>query len=164
MQLAFYFDQSRCIGCFTCVVACKDWNDVPAGPASWRRVLTMEEGKYPQPVVTFLSTACYHCAEPACILACPVDAIVVNRVTGAKDVLDDRCVGCKVCTIACPFGTVNYHQATGKVIKCDLCGGDPACAKACPTAAITYVDADQTGYERMRAWAAKTAAGSAAAA
>ena len=107
---------------------------------------------------------CTQCAEAWCLQACPVEAIVVNRVTGAKDVLDERCVGCKVCTIACPFGTVNYHQVTGKVIKCDLCGGDPACAKACPTAAITYVDADQTGYERMRAWAAKTAAGSAAAA
>ena len=88
--------------------------------------------------------------------ACPVDAIVVNLATGAKDVLEDRCVGCKVCTIACPFGTVNYNQDTGKVIKCDLCGGDPACAKACPTEAITFIDADSTGYDRMRAWAEKT--------
>ena len=49
-------------------------------------------------------------------------------------------VGCKVCTIACPFGTVNYNASTGKVIKCDLCGGDPACAKACPPEAIIYAD------------------------
>ncbi len=89
--------------------------------------------------------------------ACPVDAIVVNPQTGAKEVRADVCVGCKVCTIACPFGTINYNQDTGKVIKCDLCGGDPACAQACPTGAITYVDADQTGYDRMRAWAAQTA-------
>ena len=88
--------------------------------------------------------------------ACPVEAIVVNAATGSKDVLEDVCVGCKVCTIACPFGTVNYNQATGKVIKCDLCGGDPACATACPTEAITYIDSDMTGYERMRAWASKT--------
>ena len=88
--------------------------------------------------------------------ACPVDAIVINAKTGSKDIIEDRCVGCKVCTIACPFGTVNYNQDTGKVIKCDLCGGDPACASACPTAAITYIDADTTGLYRMRAWAAKT--------
>ena len=94
--------------------------------------------------------------------ACPVEAIVINAATGSKDVLDDVCVGCKVCTIACPFGTVNYNQATGKVIKCDLCGGDPACAKACPTAAITYIDADMTGYGRMRAWAGKTDAAASA--
>ena len=61
-----------------------------------------------------------------------------------------------VCTIACPFGTVNYNSASGKVIKCDLCGGDPECAKACPTQAITYIDADWTGLDRMRQWAAKT--------
>ena len=88
--------------------------------------------------------------------SCPVDAIVVNLATGAKDVLEDRCVGCKVCTIACPFGTVNYNKDTGKVIKCDLCGGDPACADACPTEAITFVDADSTGYDRMRKWAEQT--------
>ena len=81
---------------------------------------------------------------------CPVDAIKIDLTTGAKVVLDDVCVGCKVCTIACPFGTINYVQDTGKVQKCDLCGGDPACASACPTGAITYVDADWTGLERMR--------------
>jgi Fe-S-cluster-containing hydrogenase component 2 len=88
--------------------------------------------------------------------ACPVDAIQLDRDTGAKIVIDSVCVGCKVCTIACPFGTVNYNESNGKVIKCDLCGGDPECAKACPTDAITYVDASWTGLERMRAWAAKT--------
>jgi anaerobic carbon-monoxide dehydrogenase iron sulfur subunit len=65
-------------------------------------------------------------------------------------------VGCKVCTIACPFGTVNYTHDTGKVIKCDLCGGDPECAKACPTQAITCVDAEHTGLDRMRAHAYQT--------
>ena len=60
-------------------------------------------------------------------------------------------MGCKVCTIACPFGTINYVQETGKVQKCDLCGGDPACAEACPTGAITYVDANWTGLGKMQA-------------
>ncbi len=87
--------------------------------------------------------------------ACPVEAIVINQDTGAKEVLVDVCVGCKVCTIACPFGTVNYDQDTKVVAKCNLCGGDPECAKACPTQAITYVDADHTGLERMRAHASQ---------
>ena len=94
---------------------------------------------------------CTQCADAWCGKACPVNAIVINHATGAKEVIEDVCVGCKVCTIACPFGTINYSQATGKVVKCDLCGGDPECAKACPTQAITYVDADMTGYDRMRA-------------
>ena len=89
----------------------------------------------------------------------PREAIVINADTGAKEVLDNVCVGCKVCTIACPFGTVNYNQDSGKVMKCDLCGGDPWCAKACPTGAITYVDVDNTGLDRMRAWAQQSPAG-----
>jgi Fe-S-cluster-containing hydrogenase component 2 len=88
--------------------------------------------------------------------ACPVDAIRADAKTGAKIVVEASCVGCKVCTIACPFGTVNYVASTGKVQKCDLCGGKPACAAACPTGAITYVDANWTGLDRMKQWAAKT--------
>jgi len=86
-----------------------------------------------------------------------VEAIVVDRNTGAKMVRDDICVGCKVCTIACPFGTVNYVQSTGKVQKCDLCGGAPKCSEACPTGAISYIDSDWTGLERMAEWAKKLA-------
>ena len=96
---------------------------------------------------------CTQCDEAWCLHACPVEAIKVDAATGAKVVLEDVCVGCKVCTIACPFGTINYVQDTGKVQKCDLCGDHPACVDACPTAAITYVDADWTGLERMRRWA-----------
>ena len=76
---------------------------------------------------------CTQCDEAWCMHACPVDAIQRDAATGAKIVLEATCVGCKVCTIACPFGTINYVPDTGKVQKCDLCGGAPACAKACPT-------------------------------
>ena len=69
--------------------------------------------------------------------ACPVGAITLNAA-GAKAVLDDRCVGCKLCTIACPYGTMFYDPGTRKAFKCNLCDGAPACAEACPTAAITY--------------------------
>lgn len=82
--------------------------------------------------------------------ACPVEAIVINPDTGSKDVLEDVCVGCKVCTIACPFGTINYDFDRGKVTKCDLCGGEPACVKVCPQDAILFVNVDATGHQRMR--------------
>jgi len=104
----------------------------------------------------FVPYTCTQCEEAWCMHACPVEAIVVNQATGAKEVLEDICVGCKVCTVACPFGTINYVQDTKVVAKCDLCGGDPECPKACPTDAITYVDADHTGLERMRAHAAQS--------
>lgn len=83
MQLAFYFNQNRCMGCYTCVIACKDWNDVPPGPAAWRKVVTLEGGKFPNPFAARLSTSCYHCAEPACVYVCPVDAISKERKTGS---------------------------------------------------------------------------------
>jgi Fe-S-cluster-containing hydrogenase component 2 len=111
----------------------------------------------------FAPYTCTQCDEAWCMHACPVDAIVINLTTGAKDVVLDKCVGCKVCTIACPFGTVNYNQATGKVAKCDLCGGNPQCVAACPTNAITFIDADATGLDRMRASAAKSLSGAAVA-
>ena len=78
MQIGFYFDQTRCTGCYACVVACKDWHDVPAGPASWIRVETIEKGKFPDLFVAFFTHTCYHCADPACVEACPAGAISGN--------------------------------------------------------------------------------------
>ncbi len=152
MLRALKLEPEKCTGCLQCEMACSFENEGIFNPAKYsNKVFTFHnEGR-------FAPYTCTQCAEAWCMQACPVDAIVVNLQTGAKEVRADVCVGCKVCTIACPFGTINYNQDTGKVIKCDLCGGDPACAQACPTGAITYVDADQTGYDRMRAWAAQTA-------
>ncbi len=99
---------------------------------------------------------CTQCAEAWCLHACPVDAIKVDRDLDAKVVDAAVCVGCKVCTIACPFGTVNYNPASGKVYKCDFCGGEPACAEVCPTSAIVYIDSGSTVYDKMRSWAAKS--------
>ena len=78
--------------------------------------------------------------------ACPVNAIDVDSETGAKIVLDEVCVGCKLCVIACPFGTIFFDKADEVAAKCDLCAGDPACAKACPTAAIEFRETDPGGW------------------
>jgi Fe-S-cluster-containing hydrogenase component 2 len=154
MLKALHIEPRKCTGCLQCEMACSYENEGMFNPAKSRiKVFNFhDEGR-------FAPYTCTQCAEAWCMAACPVDAIRVNVITGAKEVHEAICVGCKVCTIACPFGTVNYNSATGKVIKCDLCGGDPACAKACPTQAITFVDADWTGYGKMRAWAARTDAG-----
>ncbi len=93
------------------------------------------------------------------MVVCPVEAITINSTTGAKEVSAEACVGCKVCTIACPFGAINYDPDTGVVAKCDLCGGNPQCVAACPTGAITYLDAGATGVGRMLESAAQTVNG-----
>jgi len=146
MQLAFYFDQTRCTGCYTCVVACKDWHDVPAGPASWRRVLTIERGEYPNPFVAFLSTACYHCTEPACIPACPANAISKREEDGIVVVDREACLGrddCGLCLEACPYEAPQFGaEQNAKVQMCNLCierwgeGKKPICVAGCPTRAL----------------------------
>ncbi|ROR32600.1 4Fe-4S dicluster domain-containing protein [Inmirania thermothiophila] len=153
MLRSLHIDPGKCTGCLQCELACSLRNDGVMNPARSRiKVFAFhDEGR-------FVPYTCTQCAEAWCMQACPVEAIRVNTATGAKEVVASLCVGCKVCTIACPFGTVNYRADTGKVIKCDLCGGDPACAAACPTAAITYIDAEWTGLERMRQWAARASA------
>ncbi|MDX9861250.1 MAG: 4Fe-4S dicluster domain-containing protein [Rhodospirillales bacterium] len=155
MLKSLHIDPGKCTNCFLCELACSFEHEGLFNPTKSRiKVFTFhEQGRY-------VPYTCTQCAEAWCMAACPVDAISVDHATGAKVVSNDLCVGCKVCTIACPFGTVNYNHDTGKVIKCDLCGGEPACAAICPTGAITYVDADWTGYDKMRRWAGKTDAGS----
>jgi Fe-S-cluster-containing hydrogenase component 2 len=158
MLKSLNIDPEKCTGCLQCEMACSLVNEGLFNTAKSRiKVFNFhDEGR-------FVPYTCTQCDEAWCMHACPVDAIKMDKATGAKVVNEATCVGCKVCTIACPFGTVNYNSATGKVIKCDLCGGDPECAKACPTAAITYVDADWTGLDKMRQWAAKTSSGATAA-
>ena len=154
MHKSLVIDPEKCTGCLQCELACSLDNEGAFNPSKSRiKVFKFhDEGR-------FVPYTCTQCADAWCMKACPVDAITVDRETGAKVVSDALCVGCKVCTIACPFGTINYNQDTTKVIKCDLCEGSPACVEACPTSAITYVDADWTGLDKMRAWAARTDAG-----
>ena len=99
---------------------------------------------------------CTQCADAWCLQACPVDAISVNADTGANEVTAEICVGCKVCTIACPFGTINYNSISTKVDKCDLCGGEPDCVKVCLTTALSFIEAESAGMDKMRHWAEKT--------
>ena len=148
MWKALHIDPAKCTGCLQCEMACSYEHTGVINPSKSRiKVFNFEhEGRK-------VPYTCTQCTEAWCLNSCPVDAIRIDLTTGAKMVFEDTCVGCKVCTIACPFGTINYNQDTGKVQKCDLCEGNPACASACPTGAITYVDADWTGLGKMRQWA-----------
>jgi Fe-S-cluster-containing hydrogenase component 2 len=127
----------RCTGCRQCELACS-W--VQAGSFQPSRSLVRVHVFDEQ--ASFAPYACFQCAEAWCVQACPVNAIDVDPATGAKVVLDEVCVGCKLCAIACPFGTIFFDPASERAAKCDLCAGDPACAHACPTGAIEFRVAD----------------------
>ncbi len=128
---ALVIHPDKCTGCRQCELAC-GWVQVGAFQPSKSviRVDIFDEQ------ASFAPYTCTQCPEAWCMQVCPVHAIDVDPITGAKVVIEESCVGCKLCVIACPFGTIYLDAATKKAAKCDLCAGDPACARACPTQAI----------------------------
>jgi len=129
-----------CTGCMQCELACGWTQTGEFQPArSLIRVHIFDEQ------ASYAPYTCLQCAESWCMTACPVNAIAIDPATQAKVVLDELCIGCHLCTLACPFGTVFTLPHSGKAAKCNLCGGDPACVAACPTAAITFVETEQPG-------------------
>lgn len=146
-QLGFYLDQSRCSGCYACAVACKDWNDIPAGPVHWRWVETMESGKYPNPKVVNITLSCLHCVNPNCIEACPADAITKREEDGIVLVDREKCLGKDACGMlckdACSYDAPQFEaEENAKMQKCDFClerwteGKKPICVDACPLRAL----------------------------
>ena len=146
-QWGFYFDQSRCVGCYACSVACKDWHDIPAGPVQWRRITSRERGTYPKVSLSYLSLSCSHCEKPACAKACPVDAISKREEDGIVVVQRDICIGkgpCEtLCKKACPYSIPQFEEEQGaKMQMCTFCldrvvlHKKPVCVEACPMRAL----------------------------
>jgi anaerobic dimethyl sulfoxide reductase subunit B len=147
MQMGFYFNQSICTGCFTCIVACKDWHDIPAGPASLIRVVAIEKGKFPEVSLNYIAIPCFHCQNPICVDACPVNAITKREEDGIVTVDSDVCIGGKKCKFAClkacPYDAPQFGaESNDKMQKCDLClervknHQTPICVDACPMRAL----------------------------
>ena len=154
-QYAFYFDQSRCMSCNSCTVACKDWNQVEPGPVAWRKQFTYEEngGFFP------LSMGCNHCSDPACVKGCGVGAVIKDAATGIVYVDRAKCQSLQGCIKACPFGKTliakdkqestdlqaqNGWQIAHPMQKCDMCrervskGEKPACVASCVGRALDW--------------------------
>lgn len=154
-QHGFYFDAERCIGCLSCAIACKERNDNPPGELIyWRRVTTVESGQYPNLRLDNQSRSCMHCGEPACKAVCPAGAISKRIHDGVVIVDRTKCIGCRSCGEACPFGVPQYG-ADGIMQKCDFCTDEgrgamrPECASACPEGALLAGRLD--GLARMAA-------------
>lgn len=166
---AFYFDANRCTSCAACVIACQIENRDLSDPAAfarplWRTIYVQNPGHLPGRPTFALSLACQHCADPACRAACPASAYRKDAHTGAVTIDPDRCIGCRYCIWACPYGAPQYDPLQRIVEKCTFCdhrlqtGGQPACAVACPTGALAIgphvppagTSPDIAGFPRTR--------------
>ena len=189
-KLAIGIDLHRCIGCNTCALACKMQNNVPDGML-WNRVLTeggnapdTAGGTWDNPEMQHWPVACQHCENPACVKVCPVGATYKDPETGVVRQDYDKCIGCRMCERACPYGAPKFNasgetnyfggktplairelepwqrHAAGRAEHCTLCthrtsqGRPPACVEACGIGAMTWVDFDAPAPEAEKLIAA----------
>lgn len=145
MQYSLLFDAERCIGCHACEVACKQENNVPAGP-KWIRVIRKGPWETSNGLkMTYILERCRHCGRPPCIVVCPVNAIM-KQDNGIVCIDRERCIGCKNCIEACPFKAPQFIEEEKIVEMCTLCehrlqrGLNPSCVENCMTKAIQFGD------------------------
>ena len=176
-QLALVIDLDVCVGCQACVTSCKQWNTSgAAGPLSDRdpygpdtsgvffnRVQTFEVGQYPDTQVVHFPKSCLHCEDPPCVPVCPTGASYKRKEDGIVLVDADKCIGCKYCAWACPYGAREFDEERGIMTKCTLCVDriydestpperrNPACVNACPTHARLFGDVHDPDSEVSRA-------------
>ena len=134
-------NDSLCIGCYACVVACMQANELPAG-CSLIDIEVKESTDLPYDLECSISY-CLHCQEPFCIDACPSQAIK-KMDDGTVIILQELCEICGCCLEACPYSAIKINHFRGVASKCDLCQkGDsekhvPACVRHCPSGALRF--------------------------
>ena len=144
-QLGFYFDQTRCIGCRTCQISCKDRNDLTVG-VLYRRVASFDTGEGPTFGTYNYASTCNHCFTPACVANCPTGSMHKDLDDGTVQRNALLCIGCDACIIACPYSVPVMLEDKGIVGKCDSCkpfrddGQNPVCVDACVMRALDFGD------------------------
>ena len=145
-QQAFVIDQTRCIGCHACTVACKIEHGVELGVfRTW--VKYIERGSFPDVRRHFAVLRCNHCSDAPCVEICPVTALY-KREDGIVDFDPERCIGCKACLNACPYDALYIDPQSHTAAKCNFCAHRveldlrPSCEVVCPVGAIISGDVE----------------------
>lgn len=116
----------NCSGCRMCEMACSFKKHAEFNTAKSRiHVIDFESE-------TCLPVMCFHCGKPYCAEVCASGAIVRDEQTGMVKVLREKCTGCKLCILACPFGNLVFSTEDKLASNCDMCGGKPECVAVCP--------------------------------
>ncbi len=149
-EYGFFINSKTCSGCKACVMACKDKNNLEKD-RKYRRVYEITGGDWVKDGRAWISgvfaynvsLSCNHCEKPVCADACPTKALY-KREDGIVDIDPAKCIGCRLCEMACPYGAPQYDQKSGKMTKCDFCADyidkslPPACVAACPVRGIEF--------------------------
>lgn len=160
MSKAILYDATECIGCLQCEEACAKQNGLPydeniakvkqTSATKFTYVATTNDEKY-------MRRLCMHCEDPTCASVCPVGALEKTK-NGPVTYDAGKCMGCRYCIVACPFGVPKYEwsKAVPTVKKCIMCsdrvaaGLQTACAEACPTGATLFGERDQLLVEARK--------------
>jgi anaerobic dimethyl sulfoxide reductase subunit B (iron-sulfur subunit) len=163
-RYGFYFESDRCIKCWSCEIACKQWHGIKAGTIKLRKVVEVATGTFPEVSRKFYSLTCRHCAKAPCAAACPSGAISRRIEDGIVVVDSSQCIGCRSCFDACPFGIPQYDE-DGTMRKCDMCldrvemGQKPICVATCPTRALKWGTMEELSDFATRKFARKVVGG-----
>ncbi|MGA8758200.1 MAG: 4Fe-4S dicluster domain-containing protein [Stellaceae bacterium] len=165
-KLGLVIDLDICVGCHACATACKEWNTGghmaplpdfdPYGENAWgvwfNRIHSFEEGEGEGARTVHFPKSCLHCEEPACVTVCPTGASYKRVEDGIVLVNEAICIGCKLCSWACPYGAREFDADEGVMKKCTLCidriynehlsepDRQPACVLVCPVSARHFGD------------------------
>lgn len=149
-------DTRKCIACHACTVACRVNNELPIDMI-YNPVTTVgPEGKFPHLRMLHIPLLCMHCGNAPCVSVCPTGASI-QRNDGIVWIDEKKCVSCKACIMACPYGARISNDQTGTVQKCDFCkdervdqGFVPYCVQTCHQNARIFGDIEDTESEVFR--------------
>lgn len=146
-------DHEKCQGCQSCTIVCAVKRERISNPLLGRIQVARREGEG-----IYIPVVCNQCEDAPCMSVCPVSAISRNPMSDVVQIDYDKCIGCRYCALACPFGAMLVNVGTGKPMKCDLCDGiegGPVCVRVCANQAIRYLPVANALYARRQGGADK---------